>query len=214
MKEGRNNTILLTVIGIATLLVAVAGATFAYFSAQSKYEDQNSTLTITAGSGGSMKFESGLIDLKNIYPREAAWATKGFAIKNTSVNATDADIKYKLSLVSTTDFSSDALTYEFAEAGTDGACINPKIENNEITGCTDAELAKSTAQTGDVTAAAKTGNLTTGTIELGTGSFKAGTKNQTHVYKLTIFFKNKTGVNQNADQDKSYNGYITAAEDR
>ena len=66
MKEGRNNTILLTVIGIATLLVAVAGATFAYFSAQSKYEDQNSTLTITAGSGGSMKFESGLIDLKNI----------------------------------------------------------------------------------------------------------------------------------------------------
>ena len=144
MKEGRNNTILLTVIGIATLLVAVVGATFAYFSAQSKYEDQNSTLEITAGSGGSMKFESGLIDLKNIYPREAAWATKGFVITNTSESATDADIKYKLSLVSSTDFSSDALTYEFAEAGTDGVCINPKIENNEITGCNDAELAKST----------------------------------------------------------------------
>jgi hypothetical protein len=214
MKEGRNNTILLTVIGIATLLVAVAGATFAYFSAQSKYQDANSTLTITAGSGGSMKFESGLIDLKNIYPREAAWVTKGFSITNTSVNTTAADIKYKLSLVSTTDFSSDALTYEFAEAGTSGVCINPKIVNNEITGCNDAELAKSTTQTGDTIASAKSGNITTGTIELGKGAFKAGTKNQMHVYKLTIFFKNKTGVNQNADQDKSYNGYITAAEDR
>ena len=32
--ENRKNTILLTVIAVATLLVAVVGATFAYFTAQ------------------------------------------------------------------------------------------------------------------------------------------------------------------------------------
>lgn len=33
MSEGKNNTVMLTIIGIATLLIAVVGATFAYFSA-------------------------------------------------------------------------------------------------------------------------------------------------------------------------------------
>ena len=38
MKDNnKGTTILLTVIGVATLLVAVVGATFAYFTAQVKY---------------------------------------------------------------------------------------------------------------------------------------------------------------------------------
>ena len=44
MKEGNNNTVLLTVIGIATLLVAVVGATFAYFSAQLSGTENQSTM--------------------------------------------------------------------------------------------------------------------------------------------------------------------------
>ncbi len=53
MKEGKNNTVLLTVIGIATLLVAVVGATFAYFSAQLSGTENQSTMTIQASNGGS-----------------------------------------------------------------------------------------------------------------------------------------------------------------
>ena len=34
MNNNRTNTLLLTVIGVATLLVAVIGASFAYFTAQ------------------------------------------------------------------------------------------------------------------------------------------------------------------------------------
>ena len=34
MNENKSNTLLLTVIGVATLLVAVVGASFAYFTAQ------------------------------------------------------------------------------------------------------------------------------------------------------------------------------------
>ena len=49
MKEGNNNTVLLTVIGIATLLVAVVGATFAYFSAQLSGTENQSTMTLRNG---------------------------------------------------------------------------------------------------------------------------------------------------------------------
>ena len=43
MKDNKGTTVLLTVIGIATLLVAVVGATFAYFSATVKetYTDED-----------------------------------------------------------------------------------------------------------------------------------------------------------------------------
>ena len=48
MNNNRTNTLLLTVIGVATLLVAVIGASFAYFTAQLR-EEQGDTVTIGAG---------------------------------------------------------------------------------------------------------------------------------------------------------------------
>lgn len=59
MEDNRNkNTLLLTVIAVATLLVAIVGATFAYFTAQitggesgSTIEVNSATLTITYSGG-------------------------------------------------------------------------------------------------------------------------------------------------------------------
>ena len=50
MKDNsKTNTLLLTVIGVATLLVAVIGATFAYFTAQVGGGESATTVKMNAG---------------------------------------------------------------------------------------------------------------------------------------------------------------------
>ena len=53
--ENRKNTILLTVIAVATLLVAVVGATFAYFTAQGTGSQQKN-IEVTSETINSMAF--------------------------------------------------------------------------------------------------------------------------------------------------------------
>ena len=61
--ENKKNTILLTVIAVATLLVAVVGATFAYFTATGG-EAVSKNVTVTTGTAGSSSFEvSGAISI-------------------------------------------------------------------------------------------------------------------------------------------------------
>ena len=57
---GKNNTILLTVIAIATLLVVVTGATFAYFAAVVRGNENASSIQITASrEGTTLTFQGG-----------------------------------------------------------------------------------------------------------------------------------------------------------
>ena len=55
----RKNTLLLTVIAIATLLVAVIGATFAYFASTTEIE---ATANVTATTGAAASFSSSSTD--------------------------------------------------------------------------------------------------------------------------------------------------------
>ena len=86
---GKNNTILLTVIAIATLLVVVTGATFAYFAAVVRGNDAASSISITAASQGTTITASGgeEVRLQNIYPRGTTagseWATKTLTLTST-----------------------------------------------------------------------------------------------------------------------------------
>ena len=67
MNEGRNNTILLTVIGIATLLVVLVGATFAFFTARLTNGNQTSVVTFQAADTGTLQFVGGsMITMENI----------------------------------------------------------------------------------------------------------------------------------------------------
>ncbi len=50
----KKNTILLTVIAVATLLVAVVGATFAYFSVTTNTSDATTTVTANTGEVGTV----------------------------------------------------------------------------------------------------------------------------------------------------------------
>ena len=69
--ENKKNTILLTVIAVATLLVAVVGATFAYFTAQGG-TGTSANVTVTTGTAASSEF--GTIDPLNIYADATTFA--------------------------------------------------------------------------------------------------------------------------------------------
>ena len=87
---GKNNTILLTVIAIATLLVVVTGATFAYFAAVVSGNDAASSISITAAQNGTTITASGgeEVRLQNIYPRGTTagseWVTKTLTLTSTA----------------------------------------------------------------------------------------------------------------------------------
>ena len=87
---GKNNTILLTVIAIATLLVVVTGATFAYFAAVVRGNDAASSISITAASQGTTITASGgeEVRLQKIYPRGTTagseWVTKTLTLTSTA----------------------------------------------------------------------------------------------------------------------------------
>ena len=69
--DNKKNTILLTVIAVATLLVAVVGATFAYFTAQGA---QGTTANVTVSTGTAASSEFGTIDPLNIYADATTFA--------------------------------------------------------------------------------------------------------------------------------------------
>jgi predicted ribosomally synthesized peptide with SipW-like signal peptide len=215
MEKGKNNTILLTVIGIATLLVAIVGATFAYFSAQTQYNDSNSVLTIQSAAGGTSSFAGGdTITVENIYPdNDTVWVSKTVNItyKNTT---TTLDYKYNLKLVYTNGFSSGSLSYSFAPAS-DAVCQKDGSLTEEE--CTNSTMVSTSSTSGDTLITTKTGTLeytegTAKTIDLGEGIFKpTGADGANHVYVLTITFPD-TNANQNAEQGKSLTAHISYSE--
>ena len=72
--ENKKNTILLTVIAVATLLVAVVGATFAYFTASGA---QGTTGNVTVSTGTAASSEFGVIKALNLYADATTFAEGG-----------------------------------------------------------------------------------------------------------------------------------------
>lgn len=61
--ENKKSTVLLTVIAVATLLVAVVGATFAYFTAQGG-ETTSTNVSVTTGTPSSSTFTANALTLQ------------------------------------------------------------------------------------------------------------------------------------------------------
>ncbi len=186
MNENRNNTLLLTVIGVATLLVAVIGASFAYFTAN-LYGQENST-TVTVGAGTlSIAYAdgNGYLELtaEKIAPElTLASITKTFTV--TGNNTTTAIMPYGIELVvQENTFTNNALTYILTSTNTDGnGMVVPPID-----------------EVGLATGAA--------VVPLGNGYFSGVVSNKVHTYVLNIYFR-ETGVNQDDDKNKAFGGYV------
>lgn len=116
---GKSSTILLTVIGIATLLVVVTGATFAFFAAQVKGADTAKSVQIKAASDGTSITMDGFdqITLTGIYPKADAWVKDkevSFTLPGVAQSTTVSSYSFDL-VVTSNDFKADYLTFTFAK---------------------------------------------------------------------------------------------------
>ncbi|MDD2505111.1 MAG: hypothetical protein PHF21_02425 [Bacilli bacterium] len=183
MTGNRTNTLLLTVIGVATLLVAVIGATFAYFTANISGGDQGTTITVGAGElkivyqGGEMLLSDDIEPAVN----EPAMI-KTFTV--TGSNTTESIMPYELEFVITENtFTDNALSYTLTSTSTDN--------NGQIVG--------------QITETPILGGART--ISLGNGNFSGVVANKEHSYELKVFFQ-ETHVVQDENKGKTFGAYV------
>ena len=109
MERGNGNTVLLTVIGVATLLVALVGATFAYFTATVTDSSTPVNVTTTQVAGMELRhYESatpspaypGLMgyDVLEVHATGSGSATYNLSVAFAQGNEQDilSDVQYKI----------------------------------------------------------------------------------------------------------------------
>lgn len=205
---GKNNTILLTVIAIATLLVVVTGATFAYFAAVVRGNENASSISITAASEGTeVSFSGGEeVNLTNIYPKGTAagseWVTKNVTLSSKATNSEGTSVY-------TFTMSSAVNGFDFTEnAGTENVKNVPDgTENIKFTFTYDAEHSSATfaddstpSSTPLSTVVSKKGAV------IGTGEVKNNVAN-TVVYVLKVYYDNAS-YNQNNGAQREFSFHI------
>lgn len=217
----KKNTVLLTVIAVATLLVAVVGATFAYFTATTNSGTGNGTTSTTtttqmASSSIDMSEVSKTNDSKADYPGGMLVAG---AMVTASTTDTDATRTYDMSY--TVNFTVDAsqlvangskITYTVYEVGSEAT-------GDLVTGCTLSEgTVDATTKSYWYSGCTANKTITDGTpvnghnaqvIAKGTNAnnlsftdtltgVKSGSDQKTYYY-IVATYDNDTAADQNAD---------------
>ena len=128
MDDGKTQTIFLSIIGIATLLVAIflgvvsvatlivaiIGATFAWFSITVTGNENPSDIVITSGTLGQVSFVDGTnIEIDNLMPGN--YTTKTFTISQTDPSAT-GKISYNIVLNVKSNTLTPAANNEFVHS--------------------------------------------------------------------------------------------------
>ena len=180
----KKNVVLLTVIAVATLLTAMVGSTFAFFTAQVTGTGNTTEVVNASTAEVTATYSDGsAINVSDIAPE---WhGEKEISIENTSEVAIDYTISF-------TSYTNGFANLEYKLEDVDGA--NNGSEGNNIVG----KQATFTAMGTD--------NLTGSDNTLVTGHLGAG---ETHKFKLTIQLK-ETGAAQDDDAGASFTGMLTA----
>ena len=204
MSEGKNNTVMLTIIGIATLLIAVVGATFAYFSATLTGTENEKEYTVRSATVGT-QFNGGPdITATGIYPKAEAWGTKTFSIKTTSTKGVST--KYRITLViDDNDTTADATI-------SDGAGHIKRFQANALS-YTLTAIEANAATNGTMPTATET-QIADPSQDIVFGEatiYGNDAVEVTQTYTLSMFFKD-TGTDQNANQGAQFKGHIAISE--
>ena len=207
-KKERNNNTVLIIIAVATLLVALVGATFAYFTATVNNESAQS-IEVTTASPAALEYRStDTLSLTDATPGAEATKTMTFTVKNPE-NLANGQANTKKYIY---DLYLNSLTDDFSDAS--GGLEQLMLSITQISDGTSQLKIGSTA---------KTINLTNGTSVLAaTRSTDATISGQdvvieqeiapgeTHTYSATIEFR-ETDSNQDINQNKNYSGYFEIA---
>lgn len=185
MEQNNKSTIFLTVIAIATLLVAVVGATFAFFSAQVTGNDSASSIYIKTAKLGITYNEGNTINDPAIRPGWTSNPAKTFTIENTG----DVAMTYHIGWVNVVNTFGDTidnvvgkpeeLTYTMTCDNGVGAVTNVQVPTT-----TTADIKR------DITIAA----------------------GATHRCSLTVSFAD-TSSDQNYNQGRTFSGTINISTD-
>lgn len=228
MKDNKSNTLLLTVIAIATLLVTIIGATFAYFTntvsdeAASKLEVISANLLIEY-AGGQRLTVTNQPEVTGVEPRDEAMITKRFTVTEASNDTSyHVTMPYTIYLVITENTFTGTGTTDNTENGTPTNSLSYDLT---ATGGTGTEPTAAAVTNGRIPDSGTNGtNLTNANITinnnvgvgtnlkgivLGTGSL-IGSSKTVHNYELKIYFKDPN-INQDADKGKTFSGYVTVA---
>ena len=137
MGENKGQTIFLSVIGIATLLVAIIGATFAYFT--TSMGGTQGTVNATTAKLGSSSFTAESVDATAVLP---GWTSEA---KNVTVTLgeSDVDVDYTCVLTMTANPLTDL---RLAVAGDNAVAAATKTL---ATGETETKIAEGKLKSGE-----------------------------------------------------------------
>jgi len=201
----KKNTVLLTVIAVATLLVAVVGATFAYFSATVKEENKTQTVLKSAELGITFTGTQE-ITAESITP---GWtADKVFTVENTS----DYDMTFDINFTEVVNnfARTDDLTYSIAAKYTASTnddyttASTVQMVGLEETGVSSATKSAFTA-TGKLPV---DGEVNGSNVVLGTNVTKIVRvfipAHTTQEFTMTVAYAYYDAIDQNEDQGKIF----------
>ena len=207
-NNNKNNTLLLTVIAVATLLVAVIGATFAYFTANISGTESASTLVVNAATLriAFAEGDAGIYTNEAVEPSKtgAPFITKNFTL--TSTNDTDMYMPYTLNLdVDQCDFNKTVddtheINLKYTLTGTSSGSGDTVVNTTTKTTVPD-KVASLTIYNDRNVATTKQG------FKLGDGTFAPHSTEKVHTYQLKFFFDDND-KNQDYDKNKNFVGYV------
>lgn len=212
MKEGKSNTVMLTIIGIATLLIAVVGATFAYFSAVLTGNETSKSVSIKSATIGTVYDGGNVITAANIYPKNSyVWGEKDFTIKTTA--SVGSSVNYTVNLIVTESGTCSNAAYDDSASCTAASAVwtaGSSFTAGSLKYTVEVDTANTTSGNGTTMTAITTTDLPValGTHALGTGTLAgAGASEVKHAYKLKIYFP-ETGTDQNSEQGKLFKAHL------
>lgn len=226
MENNKQNTALLIVIAVATLLVAVVGATFAYFTANSS---NTSTSTVSTTSGQmTIAYGDGTntvtISTLNVQPSDTILVNKTFTLTGTNTTSGLA-MPYNIGLEYNNTFTSVAATTEEAATavyGTTGAgSLVYWLSATTVAGAT-ATIDGTTGTYPGQPASNKavyyralipTSKTTTDYLHLAKGTFAANKTGIAVTFNLIVVFPD-TKANQDTNKTKVFSGKIVVNDTR
>ena len=225
--DNKKNTILLTVIAVATLLVAVVGATFAYFTAQGG-DAKNADIKVVTGTAGNSSFAvDGILKLeasqtnfgtsKGSVSTDEVTGTVNFTAPGAAGGQTPEakDLQFCYSVSVTLDANSDTSKNFVYSLGNDKPELLLKITKNgsEIKTLDDSTVIHKTNVTDRLTQSYSGFDITTVTGKTLTIpgphmlTAEAGQAATADVWKVSITLVNYEG-DQNANVGKALNGTL------
>ena len=214
MKDNsKTNTLLLTVIGVATLLVAVIGATFAYFTAEVGSGESATTVKMNAGvlkinftNGNSVHTTEGFepTKAKTECPANKKNETDGYYCDKDQYTPVATKLFTLTGTNTTLDTDNMKMPYTIKLVVTQNQVSTGAIKYT-LTGTKES----GNAAAGELVQIPNWVDVATGAADaavLGSGYFLPGT-DTIHKYKLDIYFPDNH-VNQDTDKNKVFGAKV------